>query len=186
MASKSSIISTPVAATLGIGISAIFLGANLAITYITVPVLLLPSPSSLLPPPANAPNDDSPTSASSKSPATKPSHLARQWGALYSLGSKGGPVAAILSFACYIYAARQSSNKADVQRRLLYTAAALSVAIVPFTFSVMKRTNGELHRREHAANQGEEADAKTDAQKDAVEGYQTPELIRWWSILNIM
>jgi hypothetical protein len=106
---------------------------------------------------------------------------------LYSLGSKGGPAAAILSCAFYIYAARKSLNTpASLQKRLFYTAAALSVAIVPFTFSVMKRTNDELHRRGHAATQGEEADAKADAQNDAIEGYQTPELIRWWSILNIL
>ncbi|KAI1608905.1 hypothetical protein EDD36DRAFT_78791 [Exophiala viscosa] len=186
MASQFGISPGPLAGTLGIGFSAIFVGANLAITYITVPVLLLPSRSSPLPPPANAANEESPTSTHSKKPASKPSHLAQQWAAMYSLGSKGGPVAAILASGCYIYTARTLVYAASVQRRLLYTAAALSVAIVPFTFGVMKRTNDELHRRAHAADQGEHADAKVDAKKDSVESYATPELMRWWSMLNIL
>ena len=186
MASQSSILSGPLAGTLGIGFSAIFVGANMAITYITVPVLLLPSASSPLPSPANAANEDSPTSTQSKKPVSKPSHLAQQWAALYSLGSKGGPVAAILASGSYIYAARKLVKASSFRGRLLYTAAALSLAIVPFTFGFMKRTNDELHRRAHAADQGEEADAKVGAKSGSVEGYQTPELMRWWSVLNIM
>jgi len=186
MASQSSIVSGPLAGTLGIGFSAIFVGANLAITYMTIPVLLLPSPSSPLPPRGNAPNEDSPTSTSSRKPASQPSHLAHQWAALYSLGSKGGPVAAILSSACYIYAARNTLSTASFQKRLFYTAAVLAVAIVPFTFGIMKRTNDELHRRAHEATQGEKADAKVGAKHGTVEIYPTPELMRWWAILNVL
>jgi len=155
-------------------------------TYVTVPILLLPSPPSLLPSPANAPNDASPTSTSSKKPATPSSHVARQWQQAYSLGSRGGPFVALISCASYLYAARKLLPAARLPRRLFLAAAALSVAIVPFTFGFMKRTNDELHRRANAATSGDDGEANSEAREGAVESYNIHDLVVWWSRLNVM
>jgi hypothetical protein len=69
---------------------------------------------------------------------------------------------------------------------MFVAAAVLSMAIMPFTLTVMKRTNGELHRRALAAMQGKEEEAKAYAEKEGVESYQTNDLLRWWSTLNIL
>jgi len=176
------VLAAPVAGTLGTTFSAIFVGANLGITYMTVPVLLLPSPATPLALPAHAPKN----SASSQKPATEPGHLARQWQATYSLGSKGGPFAALLASVSYLYAARTLPSAAKLQKQLFIAAAGLSLAIVPFTFVIMARTNHELHRRADAATKGAEEDFKADAKEGSIESYHTPDLVRWWATLNIM
>ncbi|EXJ94663.1 hypothetical protein A1O1_03060 [Capronia coronata CBS 617.96] len=177
---------TTVAGTLGLTFSAIFLGANLGISYITVPTLLLSSPPSPLPPPANAPNAASLTSAASEKPVTKASHLARQWQHVYNIGKKAGPVAALLASASFLFAFRNLPVAATRQRRLFLAATGLCLSIVPFTFTAMKCTNGELTRRATAATRGEEDDAKFDARAGTVESYQTHDLLNWWATLNTL
>jgi len=179
-------IAVSVAGMLGVTFSALFVGANLGISYIAVPALLLPSPPSALPSPANAHNAASPTSTSSEKPATKPPHLARQWQDIFRMGSKAGPVAALLSSASFLYAFRRLPSGARLQQRLFIAAATSSLAIVPFTFGVMKRTNDELHRRANAATRGEEEESKAEAKEGSVESYQTPDLVRWWASLNFL
>ncbi|ETI25073.1 hypothetical protein G647_04444 [Cladophialophora carrionii CBS 160.54] len=171
---------------LGVTSSAVFFGANLGISFIAVPTLLLSSPSSGLPVPANAENRASPTSTSSEKPWTRPSHLARQWHSIYDIGKKAGPFFALLASGCWLHAARRLSAESRSQQRLLVAAAGLSVAVVPFTFVVMKRTNDELTRRATAAAKGEEEDAKADARTGTVEASQTHDLIRWWAQLNLL
>ena len=173
------------ASTLGITSSALFVGANLCLSYIAVPALLLPSPPTPLPPPAHAQNAQSPTSTSSKKPATGSLHLARQWQEVYRIGSKAGPVAALGSSAAFLYAIRGLPSGSKIQQRLFLAAAGLSVAIMPFTFGVMKRTNDELHRRAKAASD-EDAEDGVAAKKASVESYQTHDLVRWWAKLNLM
>lgn len=174
------------ASTLGIASSAMFVGANLGISYISVPALLLPLPPTPLPSPANAHNTSSPTVTSVEKPATKPSHLARQWQDMYKKGARAGPAASFLSSGCWLFAIRQLPAGARLEQRLLLVAAGLSLAIVPFTLGVMKRTNGELLRRAEAATRGEEENSKADAQKGTVESYPIHDLLRWWATLNTL
>ncbi|KIW69322.1 hypothetical protein PV04_05204 [Phialophora macrospora] len=171
---------------LGLTSSAIFFGANLGISFIAVPALLLSSPSSGLPVPANSENRASRTSTSSEKPSTRPPHLARQWQSIYDIGKKAGPFFALLASGSWLYAARRLSAGSRSPQRLLIAAAGLSVAIVPFTFGPMKRTNAELSRRANAAAEGEEEDGKAEARLGTVEGYQTHDLIRWWAQLNLL
>ncbi len=154
----------------GLTSSAIFFGANLGITFIAVPVLLLPAAAS----------------TSSGIPATKPPHLARQWQALYDIGKKAGPFFALLATGSWLFAARQMPTGLESQQRLLVAAAGLSIAVVPFTSGVMKWTNDELTRRASVATRGEEGETKAGAKKDTVEAYQTRDLLRWWAKLNLM
>lgn len=177
---------TTVAGALGIAFSSIFLGANLGISYISVPTLLLPSPPSPLPAPANAPNAASPTTTSLETPATKPSHLSRQWQHVYDIGKKAGPVAALLASASFLHAFRSLPVAATRQRRLFLAAAGLCLTIVPFTFTAMRRTNNELGRRANLANKGEEEDARSEAKGGTVESYQTHDLLNWWATLNAL
>ncbi|OAL30794.1 hypothetical protein AYO22_01414 [Fonsecaea multimorphosa] len=177
---------TTLGTALGITSSAIFFGANLGISFLTIPILLLPSPPPALPAPANADNTASPTSTSSQRPATKFPHLARQWQAAYDIGKKAGPFFSLLASGCWLYTVRNLPAEAKLQQRLLLAAAALSVAIVPFTFGVMKRTNDELHRRANVATRDEEEDSKADAQNGTVESYETHDLLRWWAQLSFM
>jgi len=164
--------SVPLAGVLGIAFSSMFVGGNWVITYVNVPVLVLPSSMS--------------SADKAQKPEASPSHLARQWQMTYDIGSKAGPFLGVSSCASYLYAARELPSAAVIPKRLFVAAAVLSMAIVPFTFTVMKRTNGELHRRALAATQGKEEEAKADAEKEGVESYQTNELLRWWSTLNIL
>ncbi|EXJ89991.1 hypothetical protein A1O3_03058 [Capronia epimyces CBS 606.96] len=177
---------TIVAGTLGLTFSAIFLGANLGISYISVPTLLLSSPRSPLPPPANAPDEASPTTTSSEKPATKPPHLARQWQHIFDIGKKAGPATAVLASASFLYAFRSLPLAATRQRRLFLTAAGLCLTIVPFTFIAMQRTNNELERRANAATKGEEEDIKLEARTGTVESYQTHDLLNRWATLNTL
>ena len=152
---------------LGIASSAMFFGGNLAISFITVPTLLLPSPSSTRTP-------------------TKSPHLARQWKNTYDLGKKAGPFFALTASGCWLYTVRNLPAGAGLQQRLLVAAAGLSMSVVPFTFGVMNRTNNELDRRAGVATKGGSEDTKSDAQKGTVESYETHDLLRWWAQLNMM
>lgn len=175
-----------VASALGLAFCGAFVGGNLAISHIAVPTLLLPSPLSALPAPANSENRKSPTATFSPRPVTKASHLARQWQNIFDIGSKAGPVAALLSSGSFLYAFRELPSSATFQRMLLVTAAGLVVSIVPFTFIVMSRTNNELRRRVSAASRDEEAGPLMDKQKGSVETYQTHDLVKWWASMNTM
>lgn len=173
------------AATLGIAFSAMFIGGNLCMSNLAVPTLLLPAhPPSSSPQASNIGVTKAAKPASLHEPATPHSHLARQWQNLYNIGSKAGPVAALGSATSFLYAVSRLPAGSTSKQRLLVTAASLSVAIVPFTFIFMLRTNNEIHRRANAANRGEEAEI--DNARKSVEGMQTPELITWWSKLNLM
>jgi hypothetical protein len=170
----------------GLASAATFLGANLGISFITVPTLLLPSPASPLPAPANSENKASPTSTASPKPGTKASDLARQWQTVFDIGKKAGPVLALLASGSWLYTFQRLPASSTLQRRLLLIAAGLSVSIVPFTFVAMSRTNNELIRRAEAATRGEDSDGKPDAQTGTVEHLQTHDLVRWWAKLNLM
>ncbi|EXJ73444.1 uncharacterized protein A1O5_03204, partial [Cladophialophora psammophila CBS 110553] len=155
-------------------------GANLSISFLTVPALLLPSPSAL-PAPANSENTASPTSVSSQRPATKSPHLARQWQYAYNIGKKPGPFFALLASGNWLYTVNHLPAEAKLRHRLLLAATGLSTAVIPFTFGVMKRTNDELHRRANAATRDEEEGFKVEAPRGTVESCETHHLIQWWA-----
>lgn len=93
---------------------------------------------------------------------------------------------ALVSCVSYLYAARKLLPTAKLQYRLFLAAASLSIAIIPFTFGFMKRTNDELQRRANAATIGDEGGAFEHARKGTVESYQTHDLMLWWSRLNAL
>ena len=174
-------ISFQTATSIGLTLCAIFAGGNLTISSILVPSLLLASPSA-----KSQPESEVKTTTSNQSiqPVTDPSHIARQWQYIYNIGSAAGPVAALGGAASFLYAIRKLPASSIVEPRLLVAAAVLCVAVIPFTLLFMIRTNNELHKRANAATAGEEP--KIDGTAAGTEGYQTPELVRWWAKLNLM
>lgn len=177
-----------VGGTLGITFSAFFVGSAVTVAYLGVPTILLQAPTLPLPPPVNAPNAASPTSVSSEKPVAKPQHLARQWQNMYDVGKPLGMMSAVLGTGSFLYAMRHLPSGSRLQQRLLLVAATLTMGILPYTLTVMSRTNNELHRRADAATRGEDEEslAKTDAKAGTVESYQTHDLIRWWAKLHIV
>jgi len=170
------------ATTVGISFCSAFIAGNCALTYIGLPALLLPPPASALPE-----SSDAPLSGVVK-PATNAPQLARQWQKIYNIGARAGPGDAAISAAAFLYAFQLLPSHATLPRRLYLAAAVLSTLVAPFTWTVMKKTNGELHRRANAATLGrdEEAGPKKDAREGTVESYPTADLIRWWGTLNIL
>ena len=178
---------TPILPTIvGITSSTIFFGGNLAVSFMLVPALLLSSPQSPLPAPTNSTNASSPTVTSSPKPVTKASHLARQWQATYDRGAIGGPILALLTAGSWLYTVRRLPAGAKFQQKLLLAASALSLTVLPFTLTVMKRTNGELSRRAKASEDSDEAVVNSQPNGGTVESYQTLDLLQWWSQLNFM
>lgn len=176
-----SLASFHLAATAGVAFCALFTGANLCISNIAVPTLLLPHPK---PPTSETQNASKPISAiPSGKPATPSSHLARQWQHVYNIGSQVGPITALGGLASFVYAARTVPLGFVTQRQLLYLAAGLCVTVVPFTFVFMKSTNDELHRRANSAFNDE--DIKAGGTVGQLQSRKTDDLIQRWSKLNL-
>ncbi|KAJ9611591.1 hypothetical protein H2200_004775 [Cladophialophora chaetospira] len=175
-----------VGGVVGVTASSIFFGANLGMSFVFIPTILLPGPASTLPAQASGENRASQTSNSTQRPATKPEHLARQWLATYDIGKKAGPFFALTATGSWLYTALTLPAGLGTQQRLLAAASFLSVSIVPFTFTVMKRTNDELMRRADSATKGEEDKRNAGAEKGTVETYQTHDLLWRWAKLNFM
>ena len=159
-----------VASGTGIVLSSMLVGANAALSYIALPVVLLPNPT-----------------PKTQQPATGSGHLARQWQAIYNIGKKIGPGAAVPSAAAFTYASRLVPKGATLPRNLFIAAAVCNLLIVPFTFIFMKRTNDDLHRRANNATAGrDEVSAKKDAMQGSVESLETSDLIHHWGDLSTM
>ncbi len=166
------------ASTAAISLSSIFVGANAALTYIALPTVLLPPPHSSTP------------STTPPQPSTQPGHLARQWQNIFNIGSRAGPALAAPSAALFFYCSRlvpKGPTALSLVSRNLFLAAALcNMLIVPFTFTVMKRTNDELHRRADSFSAGnDDVKAKKDAKVGSVEAMETGALVHWWGKLNV-
>jgi len=175
-----------VGGVVGITASSIFFGANLATSFVFVPTLLLSAAPPILPTQHNGESKSSPVSTSSERPATKAPHLARQWQFMYDVGKKAGPFFALTASGSWLYTALKLPAGLRPQQRLFAAASFLSVAILPFTLGVMKRTNDELIRRANAATRGEEDERDAKAEEGTVGTYQTHDLLRWWATLNFM
>lgn len=81
--------------------------------------------------------------------------LAQQWASIYNNGKVLGPQTAVLSLLGYGYLLYTSRNDTTRWRKFA-GAAALSIAIVPFTVLVMDGTNQALLRVASEGGVGEE------------------------------
>ena len=168
-----------VAATLvGITASTFFVGANMALSYLAMPALVLPA---------------SPSSSKSPSPkAVTPSpHLAKQWSFIYD---RAAPVAIAItgiSTASFTYAAMQLPATLSMQRNLLIAAASMAFIVGPFTLTVIMPTNSVLKERANASDivkdVGEAGviDAGRPKAQD-ISAYRTDELIIRWARLSYL
>lgn len=98
---------------------------------------------------------------SAPSPAS-PRSLAQQWAGIYNRGKVLGPQTAVLSLLGYGYLAYTSSSSSNgplASRSAWFVgAAALGLAIVPFTVLVMDPTNQALLRAAGAQGPGEKVE----------------------------
>ena len=172
-----SIVGFRVASTLGVVFCALFTGANMAISNMVIPILLLP-------PPKNRGDSNEKRSLTSHLPVTQGPHLAWQWQNMYNMGSKAGPVVALGSFASFVYAARCLAPAAVLQNRLLVIAAGLSVTIAPFTLLFMKSLNDEIHSRVNAMS--ERSPEASDTVKSPYHDLETADLLRQWARFNLV
>lgn len=171
------IVNVRAASTLGMIFCAVFTGANLLMSTAVMPTLLLPGMVEHYEPKEGQPSGRVCLAAKSQ-------HLARQWQNLYNIGSRAGPVVALGGVSSFVFAARSTPQGLTLSYRLSLTAAGLCVAILPFTLVFMKRLNDELHRRADAGFKSSKQQTSTG--EGAFQNYETPDLIRRWSTLNLM
>jgi hypothetical protein len=165
------------AATLvGITLSSSFVGANLGISYLAVPSLLLPAPQQS-------------ATTSSANAATPSPNLARQWRYIYDRAMPVAIAGSLMTSASFIYAALQLTDIHPAQRNLLIAAGAIVVCVVPYTRALMQPTNSLLMERAAMGDAGKDV-----SEEDVTEvgmsktrglrGYRTEELLNRWGTLN--
>jgi hypothetical protein len=164
------------AAMVGITLSSTFVGANLAISYLAVPSLLLAKPS-------KSATDPSPKAATS-SP-----QLAMQWRYIYDHAMPVAITGSVISSASFIYAAVQVPRSNSMQRNLFFAAASMAVFVVPYTLALMNPTNSVLMERAKtgdAMNEIGEGDVTEVGMPKAqgLNGYRTDQLLNRWAMLN--
>lgn len=106
------------------------------------------------------------------SPGLGAQALAQQWDVVFRRGRVLCPLTAVLAALGYGHLAWRSSPRAAGGTRSLVGAAALSLAIVPFTLLVIGPTNKALQRA--AAGEGPLGEGAV------------RELVRRWSTLNLV
>ena len=101
------------------------------------------------------------------------------------MGSLAG--ASTLSF---LYCLSMIPQTARTRQYYYIAAAMLAATPAPFTYLVMKNTNGELHRRATRAEEEGIADVTypdlVEGMQGGIEGYKIEELVAWWGRLNLM
>ncbi|KAK5053755.1 hypothetical protein LTR84_001716 [Exophiala bonariae] len=115
--------------------------------------------------------------------------LVTQWARLYDKGATQNPpisvgIASILSFLAWTADATVWSLGLASPRQLYITSVALTVAIVPWTLLIMKRTNGALHEKAKKAKLSSAAAAKGVEVWTAVDDEEVLALLRSWTTLN--
>lgn len=168
------------ATTLGIGLCSVFIGANLCISTIVIPTLLLASTKTRDSTKSDGKNG---STMQKRRPVTSDEHLARQWQHIYDIGSRAGPVLAVGSLLSFALAATRLPASESDRRLLLWAASALCPMIAPFTFTFMLNTNNELHAQAKAADAGSDIKASSYSDK---ESHRTTELLQHWAKLNLM
>jgi len=161
------------ATTLGIALSSCFAAGGLTLSYITVPSLLLPSPSTpqLL------------------KPYTPALQLARQWRSVFLTGRAAGIPCALGSAVLFAYTAYYLPENLQTPTYLYGTASALCISVIPYTLIVMESTNAALMDRAAEGDAIEElnVDDVTEVGMPAaagVQGMRTEDLLRRWALLN--
>lgn len=163
-------------ALVGMTLSSVFVGANLTISYLAVPSLVLPAPSK-------------PVTNPSSTPTTSPPQLARQWRSIYSAAMPIAIAGSAISCTSFIYAALQVPMTHPTQRNLLFAAGSCAIFVMPYTIMLMAPTNSVLQERASAADAMEdfgEGDVTEVGMPKAqgLRGYRTVELINRWAMLN--
>ncbi|KAK2460998.1 hypothetical protein APHAL10511_006939 [Amanita phalloides] len=159
--------------------SAFASGGIISLSLLTVPALLLPSAS--LPP----------SSSPSRAPATPLSHLAHQWLLIHHRGKHIYPSLAATSALAFSYLATYSlHSRPDKLARMYVTAAAFTIAIVPFTLGVIMPTNRRIeacamrHLRLDQESEKEEEEEDKDKAEREKEDQDMPQLMVKWAWLN--
>ncbi|CAI7598767.1 unnamed protein product [Penicillium glandicola] len=172
--------------TLGCAVAA---GGIATLSMISIPTIIIPA---RRPPSATLPFHDT--------PGTPTAHLTHQWLHLYDRGSRIFPgISAVSSLATIytLWALRDSPTHApgilgSSWSTCYLLAIGATMGIVPFTFTVMKKTNAKLKahaRRDDAAGaegtEGMVVSAQEKA-KRAREDSEVLELLHYWSQLNLI
>jgi hypothetical protein len=164
------------ATLVGITLSSSFVSANLALSCIAIPSLLLPAPQK--------------SATTSSANATTPSpNLARQWRYIYKHAMPVAIAGSVMSSASFIYAALQLPHVYSQQRNLLIVAGTMAVFVMPYTLVLMKPTNSLLMERaamgDAMGDVNEEDVTEVGMSKaQGLRGYRTEELLNRWVALN--
>ncbi|KAL2062820.1 hypothetical protein VTL71DRAFT_5892 [Oculimacula yallundae] len=162
-------LETPVpirlAQTLGITTSLILAGSTLSTSMVTIPRIL-------------------------ESP---PNLLIQQWGHMYDVGKKTGPIASSIASSAFFYLAYKThvsslallnTTGPWIGRNWLYTlAGVLSVGIVPYTFAFILPTNKKLLRLVEGTRRIEMS--KEEVVLQSQEERNAHQLVDWWAVLNL-
>jgi hypothetical protein len=106
--------------------------------------------------------------------AAVPQSSAKIWAELYKRGAASMPKFAVGTALAYLVAAYDSYGNGRAWGSYL-GAAAFTLSIVPFTLTIMKKTNGQLHK-----------EAKEDSEQTEVSVARVKGLLDWWIILNLI
>jgi hypothetical protein len=164
------------ATLVGITLSSSFVSANLALSCIAIPSLLLPAP-------------QNPATTSSANAATPSPNLARQWRYIYEHAMPVAIAGSVMSSASFIYAALQLPHVYSQQRNLLIVAGTMAVFVMPYTLALMKPTNSLLMERAAMGDAMEDVNEEDVTEvgmskAQGLRGYRTEELLNRWVALN--
>lgn len=162
------------ASLIGLSSCTIFYAMNSTLNHITGPALILH------PPPTTNTANNLYIVSTENMPASAASHLCRQWREVLAKGGKVGVASAAVSGISLSYAAYLCPS-ASMQRRLHVTAAALAVAVVPFTFWKMISINQQIEQR---ANTADEAIKTGNLKEGSTEKQEFINLLKRWTVYS--
>ncbi|KZO99321.1 hypothetical protein CALVIDRAFT_553264 [Calocera viscosa TUFC12733] len=110
-----------------------------------------------------------------------PPLAAQVWRALYKLGKGRAPYVALLSTASYAYLAYHAGS--SLETAALAAAGACVIAIVPYTFAAMGRTNGRLLELAASASKGGSGE-RTGLKEPEPSAEEVSALLGKWTGLN--
>lgn len=179
-----------------VSLSAIAAGMNLGISYINVPSLLAGLDHPAIPSQASSMVRTTPSKADDRAPR-ETALVLTQWRKIYAIGSRLGPglhLGASLAFLgnAWLHYAPVNSAAGNAlggawgtRRSMLFVAAAaVNMAIVPFTILLMSGVNSELHKREETGRGVKEEWTLADPENKLSAEGTSKELIQRWSFLN--
>ena len=114
--------------------------------------------------------------------------MIRQWRLAYDIGAKVNPpiaVASALSFSCLAYRLSNTISTRGGSAGKLYTlaaAAAITISIVPYTLTVMRRVNRTLLSKAKETENLKSDEVLTEI--DVAERESAKQLIDLWGVLN--